>query len=288
MEKLNIVTLTLFAAFIVLVPKLECQIQPTPTNSYLPPLYLPPLCASQISLANYACSRLPPFIPAPPIVPPSSPDVPPPPSPNVPPPPSPNAPPPSPNVPPPPSPDVPPPNPFLPPFAPFLPPFTPASPNSPNSPNQPPFHPFLPPFFPFLPPLPFTPASPNSPDSPNQPPFPPAYLVSPILPPYPPNDDEGDEHHHRHEHGHGHRHRHRHGHEHRQSAVSDGGMTPEEENCCRWVQQVVDNQCVCQMLLHLPSYAGFLLRPVHEFSLDIGPPGICKITYTCEGTIRKV
>ncbi|KAG6700281.1 hypothetical protein I3842_08G104300 [Carya illinoinensis] len=59
MEKLkNIVTITLavlFAASImVFLPKSECRVRQPP------PLIPGPLCASQFSLANYACSLVPP------------------------------------------------------------------------------------------------------------------------------------------------------------------------------------------------------------------------------------
>lgn len=68
MEKVKIVTvsLTLFAAFMVLLPKTECIIRPPPLR---PPNLTPrPLCASQFSLANYACALLPlnPLPPSPP------------------------------------------------------------------------------------------------------------------------------------------------------------------------------------------------------------------------------
>ena len=79
MEKLNMVTIALFAAFMLLVPKSECQVGPPvpiPTPTPMPtPTNLPPLCASQIQLANYACSQLPPFSPVPPVAP--SPNLPP-------------------------------------------------------------------------------------------------------------------------------------------------------------------------------------------------------------------
>ncbi|KAK7823755.1 hypothetical protein CFP56_035108 [Quercus suber] len=53
------------------------------------------------------------------------------------------------------------------------------------------------------------------------------------------------------------------------------------------VSPVVDSQCVCHILYHLPPYASFLLRPVHEVTLDIGAGEGCRITYTCAGTIRR-
>lgn len=151
MEKVKIVTLTLFAALVLLVPRSDCQLRGAPV---LPPR---PLCASQFSLANYACARLP-LRPVPPPAPPS--------------------------------------------------------------------------------------------------------------PPSPP-DDEGEGHHHR---QHGHRRRHRH------------HDTPEEDNCCRWASQV-DSQCICEVLYLLPSFANFLMRPVHQISLEISDA--CNVTYTCGGTILR-
>lgn len=68
MEKVKIVTLVLFAASVVLVflPKSEGQLRP-------PQLTPRPLCASQFSLANYACALLP-VNPLPLTPPPSPPD----------------------------------------------------------------------------------------------------------------------------------------------------------------------------------------------------------------------
>ncbi|KAG2411236.1 hypothetical protein I3760_Q018900 [Carya illinoinensis] len=69
MEKVTIVTVTLilFAAFMVLLPKTECMIRPQPLRPQ-PQLAPRPLCASQFSLANYACALLPlnPLTPSPP------------------------------------------------------------------------------------------------------------------------------------------------------------------------------------------------------------------------------
>lgn len=129
---------------------------------------------------------------------------------------------------------------------------------------------------------------------------------SPLLPPLPPvptppddddddgdddNDDDGDDgggddggdepqerHNHNH-HGHGHRrkqrsrrHRHRHGHGHHHRSAP---LTPQEDGCCKWLSQL-DNQCVCDLLLRLPS---FLLKPAHTYSVYVGAS--CNVTYTC-------
>ncbi|KAL6208566.1 hypothetical protein ACLB2K_019515 [Fragaria x ananassa] len=80
-----------------------------------------------------------------------------------------------------------------------------------------------------------------------------------------------------HEHGHSRkqqrhrRHKRRHGHHHR----SQRSMTPQEDNCCKWLTQL-DNQCVCELLLRLPT---FLFKPAHTYSVYIGTS--CNITYTC-------
>ncbi|KAL6214732.1 hypothetical protein ACLB2K_014164 [Fragaria x ananassa] len=80
-----------------------------------------------------------------------------------------------------------------------------------------------------------------------------------------------------HEHGHSRkqqrhrRHKHRRGRHHR----SQRSMTPQEDNCCKWLTQL-DNQCVCELLLRLPT---FLHKPAHTYSVYIGTS--CNITYTC-------
>ncbi|PRQ26149.1 hypothetical protein RchiOBHm_Chr6g0291441 [Rosa chinensis] len=89
--------------------------------------------------------------------------------------------------------------------------------------------------------------------------------------------EHGSGHGHGHHHGHGHnrkqqrRHRHRHGHHHR----SETPPSPQEENCCKWLSQL-DNQCVCELLLRLPT---FLLKPAHTYSLFVGSS--CNVKYTC-------
>ncbi|XP_039005767.1 uncharacterized protein LOC120133194 [Hibiscus syriacus] len=61
-----------------------------------------------------------------------------------------------------------------------------------------------------------------------------------------------------------HRRRRRHG-QHRRS--------DRQNYCCQWLRQV-DNECVCDVLAHLPA---FLSRPNHQYTIPIGD--------TC--TIRK-
>ncbi|XP_050365590.1 uncharacterized protein LOC126784148 [Argentina anserina] len=88
------------------------------------------------------------------------------------------------------------------------------------------------------------------------------------------SNGHGQEHHQGHGHGHKqhrrHSHRHRHRHHHREKSLS-----PQEDNCCKWLTQL-DNQCVCELLLRLPT---FLLKPAHTYSVFIGSS--CNITYSC-------
>lgn len=69
--KVDIPKLAFFVLFLVLNPKIECQMwmPPMPPS---PPLQPPPLCMSQFVLANHACSRLP-FTPVSPPSPPTPP-----------------------------------------------------------------------------------------------------------------------------------------------------------------------------------------------------------------------
>lgn len=71
--------IVLFIVFLVLSPKIECQIwmQPTAPMAPLPPIQPTPLCASQFALANHACAMLP-FNPVSPPSPPYPQAVPPP------------------------------------------------------------------------------------------------------------------------------------------------------------------------------------------------------------------
>lgn len=54
--------------------------------------------------------------------------------------------------------------------------------------------------------------------------------------------------------------------------------SPDEENCCRWLIGV-DNECVCDLLLHLPP---FLARPAHVYNVNIGD--VCNVTFSCGGS----
>ncbi|KAM1207482.1 hypothetical protein ACFX13_008161 [Malus domestica] len=108
-------------------------------------------------------------------------------------------------------------------------------------------------------------------------PFTPMPLPTPPSPPppSPPNDDGQEE---QHGHGHGHDHGHRHVHHRHRHHVHDS--IPAEDNCCRWLTQL-DNQCVCELLAHLPN---FLVRPAHVYSVVIGET--CTVTYTCGTPVR--
>uniref|UniRef100_A0A9I9DBE4 Bifunctional inhibitor/plant lipid transfer protein/seed storage helical domain-containing protein n=1 Tax=Cucumis melo TaxID=3656 RepID=A0A9I9DBE4_CUCME len=96
---------------------------------------------------------------------------------------------------------------------------------------------------------------------------------SKLLPPPPPSSSLSSNHDsqgspvHTHHHGHHHRHHHK------------IPLSPIEENCCKWVQQV-DSECVCELLSRLPA---FLKRPIHNFSVIIGGSLSCNATYSCGG-----
>ncbi|XP_010545083.1 PREDICTED: lysine-rich arabinogalactan protein 19-like [Tarenaya hassleriana] len=121
------------------------------------------------------------------------------------------------------------------------------------------------------------PILPNPPLPPLTPP--PAPVDPPPSPPAPPSpddddDDEHGEHHHHHHHGHKHRHhshrRHRsHRVEHRESFA--------EAECCKWLKQM-DNECVCDLLVHLPP---LLARPVHNYTVFVDES--CIVTFICGG-----
>ncbi|CAK7346338.1 unnamed protein product [Dovyalis caffra] len=78
-------------------------------------------------------------------------------------------------------------------------------------------------------------------------------------------DDDSN---HRHRHEHGHRHGHGHGHSH-------SGILIHEDNCCRWLNNM-DDECVCELLAHLPP---FLSRPWHEYAVKVHDS--CRVSYTC-------
>ncbi|KAG8663408.1 hypothetical protein MANES_01G209200v8 [Manihot esculenta] len=80
-----------------------------------------------------------------------------------------------------------------------------------------------------------------------------------------------NDHEHKHGHGHKHRHRHRHG--------KFAHETP-AQSCCRWLDNV-DNECVCDLLIHLPA---FLSKPAHQITVVIGE--ICRVKFSCSGRVR--
>lgn len=112
--------------------------------------------------------------------------------------------------------------------------------------------------------IPVRPAPPPTPPTPPpKPPTPPPKPPTPTPQPTPPEESQ--------RHGHGHHHTHARRHEPKPLP------TPEEENCCRWLKEL-DNECVCDVLLHLPN---FLARPIHKYSVIVGDA--CSVSYTCGG-----
>ncbi|KAM7256297.1 hypothetical protein ACFE04_012038 [Oxalis oulophora] len=57
--------------------------------------------------------------------------------------------------------------------------------------------------------------------------------------------------------------------------------TADEENCCRWVKEI-DDECVCNLLAHLPS---FLARPVHSFTVIVHES--CVVNYSCGSRLKN-
>ncbi|KAG5567603.1 hypothetical protein RHGRI_002968 [Rhododendron griersonianum] len=115
-----------------------------------------------------------------------------------------------------------------------------------------------------LPPSPLPPSPPSSPLPP--PPSPPSPPSSPLPPsPLPPSPHNGTRR--------GHRHRHRHERAKRQGHPE----SLDEEHCCQWMQ-VLDAECVCNLLVHLPS---ILLRLTHNYTVVLSES--CHISYQCEG-----
>ncbi|KAL5796756.1 hypothetical protein ACOSQ2_001576 [Xanthoceras sorbifolium] len=105
---------------------------------------------------------------------------------------------------------------------------------------------------------------PSSPALPMSHPSPPSPPSLPSLP-----DDGYDSRHiHGCEQGHGHRHR------------NGRQATREQENCCRWLREV-DNECVCDLLVHLPL---FLSKPIHAYTVHVDAS--CNVTFTCGGRLR--
>ncbi|XP_038899044.1 uncharacterized protein LOC120086453 [Benincasa hispida] len=101
---------------------------------------------------------------------------------------------------------------------------------------------------------------------------------STVLPPPPPSLSLSDNHESQGSPNQRHRHTHQHGHHHgHQQKIP---LSPMEENCCKWVQQL-DSECICGLLSRLPA---FLERPQHNFSVTVG--GSCDATYSCGGGIK--
>ncbi|GFP97844.1 hypothetical protein PHJA_001928500, partial [Phtheirospermum japonicum] len=51
--------------------------------------------------------------------------------------------------------------------------------------------------------------------------------------------------------------------------------TAEQENCCRWLQEI-DDVCVCELLVLLPPA---LARPVHNYTVVVDES--CSVTFQC-------
>ncbi|TYJ21705.1 hypothetical protein E1A91_A08G080200v1 [Gossypium mustelinum] len=69
------------------------------------------------------------------------------------------------------------------------------------------------------------------------------------------------------------RHKRRHRHRHKE-------MTLEQSYCCLWIQ-IVERDCVCDILAHLPL---FLSWHLHHYTVLVGEA--CKVTLTCGGRLR--
>ncbi|KAE8732525.1 hypothetical protein F3Y22_tig00001849pilonHSYRG00008 [Hibiscus syriacus] len=52
-----------------------------------------------------------------------------------------------------------------------------------------------------------------------------------------------------------------------------------QDYCCQWLRQV-DNECVCDVLAHLPP---FLSRPNHHYTVTVG--NTCIIRFPCGGRL---
>ncbi|XP_074347351.1 uncharacterized protein LOC141686200 [Apium graveolens] len=94
--------------------------------------------------------------------------------------------------------------------------------------------------------------------------FPPPSPLSQDLPAPSPNSPPSPLHRSRHRHSHGH-------------VVHS--QTPAEQECCHWVR-AIDNECVCNVLVHLPV---FLSKPTHTYNVITDPS--CNIAYTCPGRL---
>ncbi|KAB2003444.1 hypothetical protein ES319_D11G132200v1 [Gossypium barbadense] len=66
------------------------------------------------------------------------------------------------------------------------------------------------------------------------------------------------------------KHRRRHGHR----------ETEMQSYCCQWLKQV-DTECVCDVLVHLPT---FLSRPNHQYTVVVDDT--CTVNYSCGGRIE--
>ncbi|XP_010524012.1 PREDICTED: pleckstrin homology-like domain family A member 1 [Tarenaya hassleriana] len=111
----------------------------------------------------------------------------------------------------------------------------------------------------------------------NPPPSPPAHPT--------PDNDHDDDHDHDHDHEHEDHHRHHHsshkhhhhGHHRHKARKVEYKESFAEAECCKWLKQM-DNECVCDLLLHLPP---LLARPVHDYTVFVDES--CIVTFSCGG-----
>ncbi|XWS31603.1 hypothetical protein CRYUN_Cryun23aG0090600 [Craigia yunnanensis] len=100
------------------------------------------------------------------------------------------------------------------------------------------------------------------------------------LVPLPPGTPSPLELEHTNEHRHGHRHSLSHSHSHSHRPRHGHHETPQQNYCCRWLK-LVDAECVCDILVHLPA---FLSRPNHQYTVVLDET--CSFTYSCDGRLR--
>ncbi|GAB2267962.1 hypothetical protein Dimus_002939 [Dionaea muscipula] len=55
--------------------------------------------------------------------------------------------------------------------------------------------------------------------------------------------------------------------------------TENQQECCHWIRQI-DNNCVCDLLVHLPV---FLSRQVHNYTVYVDEA--CSVSFQCPGRL---
>ncbi|XP_031100177.1 uncharacterized protein LOC116004325 [Ipomoea triloba] len=53
-----------------------------------------------------------------------------------------------------------------------------------------------------------------------------------------------------------------------------------QQDCCRWLKEV-DDECVCDLLVHLPP---FLSRPLHRYTVRVDDT--CTVTFQCGSRLK--